>query len=378
MKTPVLFCIFNRLDTVEKTLLPVRDAKPEKLYIAADGPRLDKEGEHELTDRVREYVLDNIDWVCEVKTLFHEKNLGCDEAMSTALKWFFSYEEEGIIIEDDIITSPQFFNFCELMLKTYRYNPNVLYISGFNPLSNMLKTDYTFLSFKPATWGWATWRRFLYPDNKEHYRYHSDAYYQKLCNKKQIINAITARKDLQKLVLNDLFAESRWENNYPLYKIINYPNSCMVIPNKNLTSHIGNVGFHFNGENFGDIEIEEFDISRITLLKEVAPDLNYQDQIIENLYYGILGGLFKQYGKEKIDKSAVITDYRKIKAEVIISYLRWFYFRYIKFRKKRAKAELEYHNHHKYLLSRIEPFYIYVTKYYNQSCKISSKAVSSV
>ena len=42
MKTPVLYCIFNRLDVVKKTFEPIRAAQPERLYIAADGPRSDK------------------------------------------------------------------------------------------------------------------------------------------------------------------------------------------------------------------------------------------------------------------------------------------------------------------------------------------------
>ena len=99
MKTPVLYCIFNRLDVVKKTFEPIRAARPERLYIAADGPRLYKPGEKELTENVRKYVLDNVDWDCEVKTLFRDKNVGCENAISSSLEWIFSQEKEAIIVE---------------------------------------------------------------------------------------------------------------------------------------------------------------------------------------------------------------------------------------------------------------------------------------
>jgi len=78
--TPVLFLIFNRPDTTRRVFEQIRKAKPPKLYIAADGPREDVPGEAERVKEVREYVLNNIDWECKVKTLFRDKNLGCKYA----------------------------------------------------------------------------------------------------------------------------------------------------------------------------------------------------------------------------------------------------------------------------------------------------------
>lgn len=43
--TPILYIIFNRLDTVEKTFESIRNIKPKKLYIASDGARPEKIGE---------------------------------------------------------------------------------------------------------------------------------------------------------------------------------------------------------------------------------------------------------------------------------------------------------------------------------------------
>jgi hypothetical protein len=114
LSTPLLFLVFNRLDTTKKVFEEIRRAKPNKLYVAADGPRNDQE--KDKTDAVRKYILENIDWKCKVKTLFREKNLGCKYAVSGAIDWFFNNEEMGMILEDDCLPSQSFFRFCQDML----------------------------------------------------------------------------------------------------------------------------------------------------------------------------------------------------------------------------------------------------------------------
>ena len=42
---PVLFVVFNRIKTVEKTFAAIRSAAPARLFIAADGPRENVPGE---------------------------------------------------------------------------------------------------------------------------------------------------------------------------------------------------------------------------------------------------------------------------------------------------------------------------------------------
>jgi hypothetical protein len=65
--------------------------------------------------------MDNIDWKCEVKTLFREKNLGCKYLVREAIDWFFENEKMGIILVDDCLPSLSFFQYCEesSVSKTY-------------------------------------------------------------------------------------------------------------------------------------------------------------------------------------------------------------------------------------------------------------------
>ncbi len=51
IKSPVLFLIFNRPDTTQLVFEQIRKGKPNKLYIAADGARDDREEEKEFVPR---------------------------------------------------------------------------------------------------------------------------------------------------------------------------------------------------------------------------------------------------------------------------------------------------------------------------------------
>jgi hypothetical protein len=159
MKTPVLFIIFNRPDTTRRVFEAIRQAKPERLYVAADGARENKPGEKELCEKTRE-IVKSIDWECEVKTLFRERNLGCGIAVSQAISWFFENEEQGIILEDDCVPDISFFPYCEELLEYYKDNDSISIISGDNLQKGVKRDDvsYYFSNFH-CIWGWATWKR---------------------------------------------------------------------------------------------------------------------------------------------------------------------------------------------------------------------------
>ncbi|GHT86478.1 hypothetical protein FACS1894137_12140 [Spirochaetia bacterium] len=157
--TPVLFLVFNRLDTTKQVFEAIRKAVPPRLYVASDGPRDNRDGEKEKVEEVRDYVLKSIDWDCEVKTLFREKNLGCGKAVSGAITWFFENEEMGIILEDDCLPDQDFFMFCEELLEKYKDDERIYHIAGNNPLT-FIKSPYSYYFARiPHIWGWASWRR---------------------------------------------------------------------------------------------------------------------------------------------------------------------------------------------------------------------------
>lgn len=158
---PVLFTVFNRPDLTARVFESIREARPERLFVAADGPRQDRAGEAEACEATRR-VTEQIDWPCSCERLYRSGNLGCRTAMSQAIDWFFERVEEGIILEDDCIPEPGFFQYCAEMLERYREDPRIALISGCNfqpeESGKLPKASYYFSRY-PHIWGWASWRR---------------------------------------------------------------------------------------------------------------------------------------------------------------------------------------------------------------------------
>ncbi len=156
MAPPILFLVFNRPEPTAKVFAEIRQARPERLYVAADGPRDGVAGDKDKCAQVRK-IATEVDWPCEVETLFQAENLGCLRGVSAGIDWFFSKEECGIILEDDVVPTPAFFPFCDTMLLRYRDDRQVYTVSGFNLLPRRFGRKGYFKSryFKP--WGWAGW-----------------------------------------------------------------------------------------------------------------------------------------------------------------------------------------------------------------------------
>jgi hypothetical protein len=156
----VLLIAFNRPDHLATLIERLRVVSPTRIYLAVDGPRADRAGELERVQACRDLAA-SINWACEVQTLFQEDNLGCGLGVSTAITWFFTHEERGIILEDDIVPDPSFFPFCTELLDRYQDDTRVFAISGCNfvPPEEMKSQGAYRFSMIPHIWGWATWRR---------------------------------------------------------------------------------------------------------------------------------------------------------------------------------------------------------------------------
>ena len=247
MNTPILFLIFNRPDTTKKVFDVIREVKPKQLFIAADGPRIGKIGEKEKCEETRK-IINQIDWDCEIKTLFRNENLGCGKAVSMAITWFFENVEEGIILEDDCLPDLSFFEYCEALLQKFRYNEKIYMISGDNflPESLRLKESYYFSIF-PHIWGWATWRRAW-----DKYSFKMEGFSDFVKDNK--IEKILNKKEIQDYFL-DRFSEvykgniDTWDYQwvYSIWK----NNGLSVAPSINLISNIGfsSDGTHTLNEN---------------------------------------------------------------------------------------------------------------------------------
>jgi hypothetical protein len=148
--------VFNRPFVTQTVFETIRKQRPKKMYVAADGPRLNISGEAEKCMHVQSIVRE-VDWDCKVHFLFRTDNLGCGRAVSEALQWFFENEEAGIILEDDCLPNPEFFLFTNEMTGRFKENKKILSVNGCNlGFNNQLNKSYIFSRYMNM-WGWATW-----------------------------------------------------------------------------------------------------------------------------------------------------------------------------------------------------------------------------
>ncbi|MCL2792951.1 MAG: nucleotide-diphospho-sugar transferase [Spirochaetaceae bacterium] len=311
--TPILFLIFNRLDTTKQVFEKIRSVTPSKLYIASDGPRDNRIGEDEKVKTIREYVFNSIDWNCEVKTLFREKNLGCGKAVSQAITWFFENEEMGIILEDDCLPSSSFFPYCEELLNKYKDDARIFHIAGHNPLTyTKMKYSYYFARIQHC-WGWASWRRAW-----EKYSFDINDLNSFMRQKK--INKIFATK-ADRIYWTNIFigmAEHKvdtWDYQWT-YTIFNNNGIC-INPSKNLVT---NIGFgpdatHTTNDDPSRNNQERYEISKIIHPKEIK--INKQlINLINRIVFGISNSTyagFKTILKNIIKRffSLFISKYKK-------------------------------------------------------------------
>ena len=160
LSTPVLLIGFNRIGPLRQVFEAIRTARPPKLYFACDGPRNAEEVAR--CEEVRALVKE-VDWPCEVHTRFNAENMGLRKGVSSAIAWFFEYELEGIILEDDTLPVPSFFRFCQELLEKYRNDQRIWVIMGNNLMEDWTGQHdgsyYYSAHGYGAPWGWASWRR---------------------------------------------------------------------------------------------------------------------------------------------------------------------------------------------------------------------------
>ncbi|RXF69094.1 nucleotide-diphospho-sugar transferase [Arcticibacter tournemirensis] len=239
-KSPVLFIAFNRPDTTLRVFEKIREAKPSKLYFACDGARKNKIEDIELCKETRD-IIRYVDWDCELKALYQEKNLGCKYAVSSAITWFFEHEEEGIILEDDCLPSNDFFRFCDIMLDKYRNDTRIRHITGCNlQYGKKWGPASYYFSNNVHVWGWACWKRVWIDYDVELSKYQQEEVeeqFSKIFNEPLLVESW---KDIfQKLKRNEI---DTWDYQLGITNFFN--NGLGIIPNVNM---ISNIGFRADG-----------------------------------------------------------------------------------------------------------------------------------
>lgn len=237
---PVAIIFFNRPDTLKKVFEAVRNARPSKLFLIQDGAR---EGRAEDAIKIAECrsVVADVDWECEVVRDYSDVNLGCGKRIYSGITNAFNTVDRIIIIEDDIVVTPDFFSFCIELLEKYKDDQRIHRISGMCHMGQYSKSPYSYgFTNISSCWGWATWKRawddmdyemsFLddeYTMNcfKNNYRYKKDA--------KELLKTGYERRE----ILRSGKRLSAWTYQFSMGGRLN--NRLDITPCKNLITCIG-------------------------------------------------------------------------------------------------------------------------------------------
>jgi hypothetical protein len=291
LTTPVAFLIFNRPDTTARVFEAIRQAKPPKLLVVADGPRPDRPDDIEKCKAARD-IIDGVDWDCEVLTNYSDANLGCKKRVSSGLDWVFDEVERTIILEDDCLPCQSFFRFCNELLEKYADDKRIMHIGGNNFLCarQVLEYPYYFSAYGQV-WGWATWKRAwkhydvdmkLWPIlKKEKSLYEVFISPQEKARRQKIWDATYTQK------LHDT-----WD--YQWFFTLRCQNGLAILPKNNLITNIGfgEHGTHTKKVDYSramlqSLEIEFPLIHPSFIIRDAIADYNYELLNNSNLVHKI-------------------------------------------------------------------------------------------
>lgn len=157
---PIILFVYNRLQHTTKTieaLLANDNASKSNLIIFCDGPK-DSDDSIKVNE-VRTYI-QSIDGFNKIEIIERDANLGLANSVISGVTQVFDTYHNVIVLEDDVITSPNFLNFMNKALNLYRNNKNIFSISGYSFIFDV-PADYNeivYLTPRASSWGWGTWK----------------------------------------------------------------------------------------------------------------------------------------------------------------------------------------------------------------------------
>jgi hypothetical protein len=160
MLAPIVIFTYNRFEHFKTTITALKKnhlAYQSEIIIFIDGPR--DSADEISVQKIREFA-STIDGFKNTQIVARDANLGLAQSIILGINTVFETYENVIVLEDDLVTSPDFLNFMNDCLDVYRDNKKIFSISGFSPHISIPKaySENVYLSYRPNSWGWATWR----------------------------------------------------------------------------------------------------------------------------------------------------------------------------------------------------------------------------
>ena len=159
---PLALFAYNRPTHTERvvaSLLKNRLASETELFVYSDGPRRPEDAP--LVDRVRK-ILHSITGFKSVQIIEQGRNLGLANSVISGVSEVVQRYGKVIVVEDDLLLSPNFLTFMNTVLDFYSPFEKVYSVTGFSYPAGAIHIpkDYSYdvyLSYRCMSWGWATW-----------------------------------------------------------------------------------------------------------------------------------------------------------------------------------------------------------------------------
>lgn len=156
---PIVLFAYKRCDTLIQTVEALKKnylAADSELIIFSDGPK--NETEFQRVNEVRDY-LKKVNGFKSVRIIVSPINKGLANSIIDGVSELFINYEALIVLEDDLISTPNFLDFMNQSLVMFHENKNVFSISGFSFNLDAQHYDYdTYFLNRGWSWGWATWK----------------------------------------------------------------------------------------------------------------------------------------------------------------------------------------------------------------------------
>ncbi len=155
--SPIALFLYNRPEHTIRTMEALRAnylAPDSLLIIFSDGPKTTKDCEKVV--KVREYAR-TLSGFRSVELRESKKNKGLANSIIEGVTEVVNRYGRVVVLEDDIITSPNFLTFMNKALDRYEYEKRIWHISGYNYPIDSRGIEKTFCYRLMDCWGWATW-----------------------------------------------------------------------------------------------------------------------------------------------------------------------------------------------------------------------------
>ncbi len=166
---PIILFVYNRPNHTKRTIEALSAnylAEKSELFIYSDAPK--NESEQENVEAVRNYIK-MINGFKKVKIIERTQNFGLVKSIKEGVSEIVNSFGKVIVIEDDLITHPQFLEFVNKALDLYEEKKEVFSITGYSHFDFKENEVFNQLYFAKiiSTWTWATWsdRWAFYDDN---------------------------------------------------------------------------------------------------------------------------------------------------------------------------------------------------------------------